>query len=65
MRDDNIMNPKNLAFKNDSGKDPDFHSDKLKNIHDNEWHKLAYHYYNDEHGYDRNYIICGEIFAIE
>ena len=65
LRDDNIMNPNNLVFKNEPGEDPDFSSDKLKHIHDAEWYKSAYHYYNDKYGYDKNRIICGVIFAID
>ena len=36
LRDDNIMNPKNLVFKDEPGEDPDFNSDKLKHIHNAE-----------------------------
>ena len=42
LRDDNIMNPKNLVFK--SGDDPDFGGDQLKDIHDVEWYKAVYNY---------------------
>ena len=65
LRDDNIMNPKNLVFKNEPGEDPDFNTDQLKHIHDAEWYKSAYHYYNDKYGYDKNRLICGVIFAID
>ena len=34
--DDNIMNLKNLVFKNEPDEDPDFTSDKLKHIHDDQ-----------------------------
>ena len=61
--DDNIMNPKNLVFKNEPGEDPDFSSEKLKHIHNPGQHKLA-HYYNDKYGYDKNRVIYGVIFAI-
>ena len=40
LRDDNIMNPNNLVFKNEPGEDPDFSSDILKHIHDTEWLSL-------------------------
>ena len=62
--DDDIMNPKNIVFKYEPGEDPDFTSDKLKHIHDAEWYKSAYHYYNDKYGYDKNRVICGVVFAI-
>ena len=65
LRDDNIMNPKILVLKNKSGEEPDITSDKLKHIHDAEWYKSAYHYYNDIYEYDKNYIIDGVIFAID
>ena len=65
MRDDNIMNPKNLVFKNEPGEDPDFNTDQLKHIHDAEWYKSAYHYYNDKYGYDNMRVICGMIFAMD
>ena len=65
LHDDNIMNPKNLVFKNEPGEDPDFNTDQLKHIHDAEWYKSAYHYYNDKYGYDKNRLICGVIFAID
>ena len=52
LRDDNIMNPKNVVFKIKPGKDSNFGSNKLKHIHDAEWYKLAYHYYiNSSYGY--------------
>ena len=41
------MNSNNVVFKNESGEDP-FNSDKLKHIHDAEWNKLAYDFYNDK-----------------
>ena len=59
------MNPKNLVFKNDPGEDPDFNTDQLKHVHDTEWYKLAYNYYNDKYGYDNKCVICGMIFAID
>ena len=65
LRDDNIMNPKNLVFKNEPSEDPDFSGDKLMHIHDAEWYKSAYHYYNDKYGYDNKRVICGVIFAID
>ena len=61
LRDDNIINPKNLVFKNEPGEDCDFTSDKLKHIHDTEWYKLSYQYYNNKYGYDKNHVICGVI----
>ena len=65
MRDDNIMNTKNLVFKNESGEDPDFNTDQLIHILDAEWYKSAYHYYNGKYGYDKNRVICGTIFAFD
>ena len=65
LRDDNIMNPKNVVFKNEPGEDPDFSGDTLMHIHDAEWYKSAYHYYNKKYGYDKNRVICGVIFAID
>ena len=47
--DEDIMNPKNLVFKNEPGEEPDFDSDKLQHIHDAEWYKSAYQYYNDKY----------------
>ena len=64
LRDDNIMNPKNLVFKNEPGEDPKFNPDKLKYIHDAECYKSAYHYYNDKYGYDNKRVICGVTFTI-
>ena len=49
LRDDNIMNPKNLVFKNEPVQDPEFGLDELKLIHDTEWYKLAYHHYKDKY----------------
>ena len=65
LRDDNIMNPKNLVFKNKPGENPDFTRDKLKHINDAKKYKSAYHYYNDKYGYDKNRVICGVMFAID
>ena len=62
---DDITNLKNLVFKNEPGQDPDFNTDQLNYIHDTEWYKSAYHYYNDKYGYDSNCVICGVIFAID
>ena len=59
LRDVDIMNPKNLVFKYEPGKNPDFTSYKLK------WYKSAYHYYNNKYGYDVNRVICGVIFTID
>ena len=39
--DENIINPKNLVFKNELDEDPDFDSDELKHYHDTEWYKSA------------------------
>ena len=41
-----------------------FGSHKLKYVHDNEWYNSANHYYSDKYGYDKNYVICGVIFAL-
>ena len=65
LRDEDIMNLKNLVFKNEPEEEPDFDSDKLQHIHDAEWYKSAYQYYNDKYGYDKNCVICGVIFAID
>ena len=65
MRDENIMNPKTLVFKNKLGEDPDFGSDKLKYIHGAEWDLSVCHYYNIEYGYNKNRVIYGVIFAID
>ena len=65
LLDDNIMNPKNLVFKNEPGDNPDFGDDKLNHIHDAECYMSAYHNYNDKYGYDKNCVICGVIFAFD
>ena len=59
------MKSKNLVLKNESDKDPDFTSDKLKHSHDTEWYKSAYCHNNNKYGYDKNRVICGVTFAID
>ena len=62
LRDDNFMNPKNLVFKNESVEDPDFTSDKLKQVHNTERYKSAY---IDKYRNDNKRVICGVIFAVD
>ena len=63
--EEDIIKSKNLVLKNDPGEEPDFDNEKLQHIHDAEWYKSAYQYYNDKYGYDKNHIISGIIFVID
>ena len=56
LYDDNIMNPKNLGFKNEPVEDPDFNTDQRKHIHDTERYMSANHYYTDEYGYEHTQL---------
>ena len=58
LRNDKIIYPKNLVFKNEPGDDCDFSSDKLKHIHDTKWYKSAYHYYNNKYGHDNKSFVA-------
>ena len=58
------MNPKNPVFKNEPVDNPNFGSDNLKYVHDNEWYNSANHHYSDKYRYDKKYVTYGVIFAL-
>ena len=65
LRDEDLMQPKNLVLENDPTIDPCFPCEKISEINHSDWYYSTHLHYNKIYGKDSNRLICGIIFAID
>lgn len=66
LRDNELMNPKNLVLREPSTVQSTTNSTYISEInYDSEWYQSAYRYFNSKLGVDRNRVICGIILTVD
>ena len=65
LRDQDLMDPKNLVLENEPGVVPVFPREIISEINHSDWFESAYNHYNHLYGPSKNRVICGVVFAID
>ena len=65
LRDQDLMQPKNLVLDYEPGEKPIFKQEKISEINHSDWYESAYNHYLKIKGYDSHRVICGIVFAID
>lgn len=66
LRDNELMNPKNLVLQEPSTFQLITNSTYISEInYDSEWYQSAYRYFNSKLSVDRNRVICGIILTVD